>query len=79
MIKSLTETQQKVLNGITNFITERGFPPTIREIMDMFGYASVLRTLSSGRANYSMEFLHYSAIPKNLEEKLIEEKKGKNK
>lgn len=41
MGKKLTETQQKVLQGITNFITERGFPPTIREIMDMFGYASV--------------------------------------
>lgn len=41
MIKGLTQTQQKVLQGITSFFEERGFPPTIREIMDMFGYASV--------------------------------------
>jgi elongation factor G len=48
-------------------------------LMEMFGYASVLRTLSSGRANYSMEFFHYSAVPKTLEEKLIEESREKNK
>lgn len=41
MEKVLTEIQQKVLKGITDFIHERGFPPTIREIMEMFGYASV--------------------------------------
>ena len=41
MVDNLTETQQKVLQGITDFINERGFPPTIREIMEMFGYASV--------------------------------------
>jgi len=44
-------------------------------LMEMFGYASVLRTLSSGRANYSMEFLNYSPLPKTLEEKVIEDKK----
>ena len=42
---------------------------------EMFGYASSLRTISSGRANYSMEFLKYNALPKNLEEKVLEEKK----
>lgn len=41
MKKKLTETQQKVLRGITKFIMDRGFPPTIREIMELFGYASV--------------------------------------
>jgi repressor LexA len=41
MIKKITETQQNVLKGITKFIEERGYPPTIREIMEMFGYASV--------------------------------------
>jgi len=48
-------------------------------LMTMFGYASVLRTLSSGRANYSMEFLRYAPLPKTLEEKMIEEKREKNK
>jgi len=48
-------------------------------LMEMFGYASALRTVSSGRANYSMEFLNYAPLPKTLEEKVIEEKKEKSK
>jgi elongation factor G len=44
-------------------------------LMEMFGYASALRTLSSGRANYSMEFLAYHPLPEALAEKVIEEKK----
>lgn len=43
-------------------------------LMEMFGYASTLRTLSSGRANFSMEFLKYSPLPKDLAEKIIQEK-----
>ena len=48
-----------------------GFLP----LMESFGYASTLRTLSSGRANYSMEFQRYNPLPKNIEEKVIEERK----
>jgi len=44
-------------------------------LMESFGYASSLRTLSSGRANYSMEFHHYNPLPKSIEEKVIEDKK----
>jgi len=32
-----------------------------------------LRTLTSGRANYSMEFLRYDPLPKSIEEKVVEE------
>jgi len=46
-------------------------------LMEMFGYASALRTLSSGRANYSMEFLGYSQLPAQIQEKVIAEKKEK--
>ncbi|MCP5050563.1 MAG: elongation factor G [bacterium] len=46
-------------------------------LMEMFGYASSLRTVSSGRANYSMEFLEYSPLPKSVEEDVIAEKKAK--
>jgi elongation factor G len=46
-------------------------------LMEMFGYASVLRTLSSGRANYSIEFLRYEPLPKSIEEEVIKEKKAK--
>jgi elongation factor G len=52
-----------------------GFVP----LMEMFGYATQLRNLSSGRASYSMEFHKYLALPKNLQEeilkKIIEKKK----
>jgi len=41
MEKLITETQEKVLNKILEFVEERGFPPTIREIMNLMGYASV--------------------------------------
>lgn len=46
-------------------------------LMEMFGYASTLRTLSSGRANYSMEFLQYAPLPQSLQDELIAEKKAK--
>ncbi|MCU0285081.1 MAG: elongation factor G [Acidobacteria bacterium] len=43
-------------------------------LMEMFGYASVLRTSSSGRANYSIEFLKYAPIPRSIEEEIIAER-----
>ncbi len=48
-------------------------------LMEMFGYASVLRTISSGRANYSMEFLKYALVPKSIEEEVVEERKARAK
>lgn len=46
-------------------------------LMEMFGYASALRTISSGRAAFSMEFLNYAALPKTIEEEIIAEVKAK--
>ncbi len=43
-------------------------------LMEMFGYASVLRTTSSGRSNYSIEFLKYAPLPKTIEEEIIVER-----
>ena len=37
---------------------------------DMFGYATHLRTLSSGRAVYTMEFDRYEEVPKNIQEEI---------
>jgi elongation factor G len=48
-------------------------------LMEMFGYASVLRTLSSGRANYSIEFLRYEPLPKSIQEEVIIERKEKER
>lgn len=41
-------------------------------LSEMFGYATELRSMSQGRANYTMEFLHYAEVPKNVLEKLRE-------
>ncbi|HOZ56059.1 MAG: Elongation factor G [Parcubacteria group bacterium ADurb.Bin316] len=46
-------------------------------LAEMFGYATSLRSLSQGRANYTMEFLEYAEVPKNIAENLIGEKSGK--
>ncbi|MCK5124696.1 MAG: elongation factor G [candidate division Zixibacteria bacterium] len=48
-------------------------------LMEMFGYASALRTVSSGRASFSMEFLNYLPLPKNIEEEIVEERRKKDK
>ena len=47
-------------------------------LAEQFGYVTVLRTLSSGRATSSMEFSHYEEVPKNLAEKVLIEIKGKS-
>ncbi len=41
-------------------------------LSEMFGYATTLRSLSSGRANFSMEFLAFEPIPANLVEGVLE-------
>jgi elongation factor G len=41
----------------------------------MFGYATNLRSLTQGRANFTMEFDHYAEVPKNVAEEIIGEKK----
>jgi elongation factor G len=43
-------------------------------LAEMFGYATQLRSLSQGRATYSMEFKHYSEAPKNVAEAIINKK-----
>lgn len=48
-------------------------------LAEMFGYATSLRSLSQGRANYTMEFLEYAEVPKNIAETLIGEKGGGKK
>jgi len=44
-------------------------------LSEMFGYATSLRSLSQGRANYNMEFDHYAECPKNIEAAIIAGKK----
>jgi len=43
-------------------------------LSEMFGYSTSLRSITSGRGNYTMEFDHYEEVPKNVAETLIGEK-----
>ena len=40
-------------------------------LAEMFGYATDLRSMSQGRANYSMEFLHYAEAPNSVADEVI--------
>ncbi|NOR75917.1 MAG: elongation factor G [Draconibacterium sp.] len=46
-------------------------------LAEQFGYVTVLRTLSSGRATSSMEFSSYQEVPRGLAEKVLEEVQGR--
>jgi len=48
-------------------------------LSEMFGYASDLRSLSSGRANASMQFDKYQQVPGEIAQKIITEKKEREK
>lgn len=44
-------------------------------LSEMFGYIGDLRTMTSGRGQFSMEFAHYAPCPKNIAEEVIKETK----
>ena len=46
-------------------------------LAEQFGYVTVLRTLSSGRASSSMEFDHYAEVPKNIAREVVEKANGR--
>jgi elongation factor G len=43
---------------------------------EMFGYATTLRSLSQGRATYTMEFSHYEPAPANVVKEIVEKASG---
>jgi elongation factor G len=43
-------------------------------LAEMFGYATDLRSMTQGRGNYTMEFGHYSEVPRNIAEDIISKK-----
>jgi elongation factor G len=51
--------------GVTSVV--RGHVP----LAEMFGYVNELRSMTSGRASYSMEFAHYNPVPKNIADEII--------
>jgi elongation factor G len=45
-------------------------------LSEMFGYSTTLRSMSQGRANYSMQFSHYQEVPKTKAEEIVSKVKG---
>ncbi|MFN5692987.1 MAG: hypothetical protein ACK46Z_10835, partial [Bacteroidota bacterium] len=61
---------------------ERGGAQVVKAkvpLSEMFGYVTALRTITSGRANSTMEFSHYAPAPNNIAEEVIAKSKGKVK
>lgn len=59
---------------------ERGNATAVKAhipLSEMFGYATDLRSFTQGRGNYTMQFDHYSEVPKSITEK-IAKKNGNN-
>jgi len=46
-------------------------------LAEMFGYATQVRSLSQGRATYTMEFHHYEPVPSNIAQELVAKSGGK--
>ena len=65
--------------GIVQGMEARGGLQVIRmhvPLAEMFGYATELRSMTQGRGTFSMEFSHYSEVPKNVAEGIIAKAKG---
>ena len=45
-------------------------------LSEMFGYATAIRSLSQGRATFTMEFSHYQDAPQMVVDKIIESRGG---
>jgi elongation factor G len=55
-------------------MTQRGEAQVIASTVplgEMFGYSTKLRSMSQGRAVYSMEFAHYDEVPKSKAEEIV--------
>ncbi|HRH31896.1 MAG TPA: elongation factor G [bacterium] len=58
---------------------DRGNIKTVRAMVplaEMFGYATNVRSLTQGRASYSMEFGEYQEVPRNVAETIMKERNG---
>jgi len=61
------------LQGIDDMPTGKAIKAEV-PLAEMFGYSTTLRSLSQGRATYTMEFKHYTEAPKNVAEAVINKK-----
>ena len=68
--------------GRIETMEEKGAQKLIRGMVplgEMFGYATALRSMSQGRAGFTMQFEHYEAVPFFLTEQIIKVRRAANK
>ena len=60
-------------------VNQRGNARVIEAMVplsEMFGYSTDLRSLTQGRAIFTMQFLHYEAVPKNISDEIVAKAQG---
>jgi elongation factor G len=60
-------------------MTARGQTQIIRgnsPLAEMFGYATALRSLTQGRATYTMQFAHYTQVPSSISDEIVAKNRG---
>jgi elongation factor G len=65
--------------GKVGGMTQRGDAQVVAAdvpLAEMFGYSTTLRSMTQGRAVYSMQFDHYEEVPKNIAEAIISKQKS---
>jgi elongation factor G len=65
--------------GLVLETSDRGMAKVVSAhvpLSEMFGYATDMRSMTQGRASYSMEPSHYAKLPKNVADAVIAERTG---